>query len=99
MPQRSNRFSVWRTQESGESEIRQSALSTLWPPRRPSRYHSVSAMHDAAVQRERHEERRSHSYLLPLPGLLRYLKNSEFGSSTSTSLLFLKLCLYASRLR
>ena len=30
---------------------------------------------------------------------LRYLKNSELGSSTSTSLLFLKLCLYASRLR
>src|SRR5450759_21531 len=36
-----------------------------------------------------------------LDGLLflKYLKNSELGSSTNTSLLFLKLCRYASRLR
>ncbi len=34
-----------------------------------------------------------------LPPDLKYLKNSEFGSSTSTSFLFLKLARYASRLR
>ena len=28
---------------------------------------------------------------LPCPGALKYLKNSEFGSTTSTSLLVLKL--------
>ena len=33
------------------------------------------------------------------PGCFRYWKNSELGSSTSTSLLFLKVALYASRLR
>src|SRR3989338_8772104 len=32
-------------------------------------------------------------YLPPLPELFKYLKNAELGSSTITSLLFLKLCL------
>ena len=35
-------------------------------------------------------------YFAALPPDFRYLKNSEFGSSTSTSLLLRKLCLYAS---
>lgn len=38
-------------------------------------------------------------YFPALPPDLRYLKKSELGSSTSTSFLFLKLCLYASMLR
>jgi hypothetical protein len=35
----------------------------------------------------------------PGPVLLKYLKNSEFGSTTNTSLRVLKLPRYASRLR
>jgi hypothetical protein len=38
-------------------------------------------------------------YFPGLPVDLKYLKNSELGSRTRTSFLFLKLCLYASRLR
>jgi hypothetical protein len=39
------------------------------------------------------------TYFPPLPPDLKYLKNSEFGSSTITSFLLLKLCRYASMLR
>lgn len=40
-----------------------------------------------------------YGYLPPLPGVLKYLKKSELGSMTRTSLLLLKPALYASRLR
>ena len=38
-------------------------------------------------------------YFEPLPGLLKYLKKSEFGSSTRTSFFFAKPARYPSRLR
>ena len=37
-------------------------------------------------------------YFVARPEFFKYLKNSELGSTTMRSFLFLKLCLYASKL-
>ena len=47
MPHRSKTDSVWRTQESGESEIRQSVFRIRLPWARPSAYQTPSAISDA----------------------------------------------------
>src|SRR6478752_6717913 len=39
-PQRAKIDSVWRTQESGDNEMRQMVRSTLLPKRRPALYHA-----------------------------------------------------------
>ena len=49
IPHRSKTDSVCRTQESGESEIRQSVFRILWPFARPSPNHSRSAITEAAT--------------------------------------------------
>ncbi len=47
IPQRSKTDSVCRTQESGDSEIRQSVLRIRLPCARPSAYQTPSAMSEA----------------------------------------------------
>ena len=58
IPQRSKTDSVWRTQESGESEIRQSVFRIRLPWARPSAYQTQSAISDAADRDEKHLPRR-----------------------------------------
>ncbi len=53
MPQRSNTDSVWRTQESGDSEIRQRVFRIRLPRERPSAYQTPSAMSEAATATRR----------------------------------------------
>ncbi len=48
-PQRVKMASVWRTHESGDSEIRHSVRSTGPPTRRPNEYQQRSAISDAAT--------------------------------------------------
>ena len=48
-PQRAKIDSVWRTHESGDSEMRQSVCSTRPPSRRPAKYQARSAISDAAT--------------------------------------------------
>ena len=48
-PQRVKIDSVCRTQESGDSETRQSVRNTGPPTRRPTEYHARSAISDAAT--------------------------------------------------
>ena len=48
-PKRSKIDSVWRTHESGDSEILQSMRNTRVPNRRPAKYHNVSAITAASA--------------------------------------------------
>ncbi len=59
IPHRSKTDSVWRTQESGESEIRHSSFRIRLPWDLPSRYQRESAIRDAptATTRTLHADR------------------------------------------
>src|SRR4029450_4137030 len=48
-PQRAKIISVWRTQESGDSDTRHSVFSTRPPSRRPATYQETLPMTDAAT--------------------------------------------------